>query len=159
MAALRRQLAPWRALRDDDTAARRDPGACTARALHRRGRRSRGRGAAARGGRRLRRWPGESNAWLGRGNVAYADGDRAAAADAWSRAIMLDPDDAAARNNLAELLLEAGCLDESRRQVERAAALAKGTSLESAISASYSKIDATARASARCQFEGRVWPD
>ena len=51
----------------------------------------------------------------------------AAAADAWSRAIMLDPANAAARNNLAELLLEAGCLDESRRQIERASAVAQGT--------------------------------
>ena len=42
---------------------------------------------------------------------------------------MLAPDDAAARNNLAELLLDAGCLDESRKQIERAAALAEGTSL------------------------------
>ena len=99
------------------------------------------------------------HAWLGRGNVAYADGDRAAAADAWSRAIMLEPADAAARNNLAELLLEAGCLDESRRQIEHASALAQGTTLESTVSESRKKIDATARAAARCQFEERAWPD
>ena len=107
----------------------------------------------------IARWPDEADAWLGRGNVAYADGDRAAAADAWSRAVMLDPDDAAARNNLAELLLEAGCLDESRRQIERASALAAGTSLESEVAQSRSKIDATARAAARCQLEDRAWPD
>ena len=107
----------------------------------------------------IARWPREPRAWLGRGNVAYADGDRAAAADAWSRAIMLDPADAAARNNLAELLLEAGCLDESRRQIERASALAQGTTLESTVSESRTKIDATARAAARCQFEERTWPD
>jgi tetratricopeptide (TPR) repeat protein len=107
----------------------------------------------------ITRWPGESHAWLGRGNVAYADGDRAAAADAWSRAIMLEPADAAARNNLAELLLEAGCLDESRRQIERASALAQGTTLESTDSESRTKIDATARAAARCQLEDRAWPD
>jgi tetratricopeptide (TPR) repeat protein len=107
----------------------------------------------------IRRWPREPHAWLGRGNVAYAEGDRAAAADAWSRAIMLDPADAAARNNLAELLLEAGCLDESRRQIERASALAQGTALERAVAESRAKIEATARGAAHCQLEDRAWPD
>jgi len=107
----------------------------------------------------IARWPDEADAWLGRGNVAYADGDRAAAAGAWSRAIMLNPTSAAARNNLAELLLEAGCLEESRRQVERAAALAQGTALEPAVSEGRSRIAATARAAARCELEDRAWPD
>jgi len=117
------------------------------------------RAAAAAYDAAIARWPHESQAWLGRGNVAYADGNRAAAADAWSRAITLNPADAAARNNLAELLLEAGCLDESRRQIERASALAQGTALESAVAESRTKIDATARAAARCQLEDRSWPD
>jgi tetratricopeptide (TPR) repeat protein len=107
----------------------------------------------------IARWPGEPMPWLGRGNLAYARGDRAAAADAWLRAIELDPGNAAARNNLAELLLDAGCLEESRRQVERASALAAGTALESAIADSRAKIEATARTVDRCQFEGRAWPD
>lgn len=107
----------------------------------------------------IARWPREPHAWLGRGNVAYAQGDRAAAAEAWSRAIALDPSNAAARNNLAELLLEAGCLDESRRQVERAAALAEGTSLEEEVAESKSRIGATVRAATACQLEGRTWPD
>ncbi len=117
------------------------------------------RGAAAAYDAAIERWPNEPDAWLGRGNVAYADGDRAAAADAWSRAVTLDPDAAAARNNRAELLLEAGCLDESRRQVERASALAAGTPLASEVAESRAKIDATVRAAARCQLEDRAWPD
>ena len=107
----------------------------------------------------ISRWPDEPLAWLGLGNLALAEGNRAAAADAYLRAIMLAPDNAAARNNLAELLLDAGCLEESRRQVERASALAEGTPLESAVADSRSKIAATARAVDRCQFEDRVWPD
>lgn len=103
------------------------------------------------------RWPAEPLAWFGRGNVAYAEGNRGAAADAWMRAILLRPDDAAARNNLAEALLEAGCLDESRVQVERAAALAGGTPLASAVADTRAKIDAAA--AAHCQLEGRAWPD
>ena len=105
------------------------------------------------------RWPQEPQAWLGRGNIAYADGDRTAAADAWSRAIALDPADAAARNNLAELLLEAGCLDESRRQIERAAAVAEGTAIENAVTESRSKIVKRAHSAALCQFQDRTWPD
>jgi tetratricopeptide (TPR) repeat protein len=116
-------------------------------------------GAAASYEAATARWPNEPHAWLGRGNVAYARGDRAAAADDWSRAIRLDPDDAAARNNLAELLLEAGCLDESRRQAERASALAQGTPLEATVAESRARIDATVRAAKVCQLEGRAWPD
>jgi len=107
----------------------------------------------------IARWPREPHAWLGLGNVAYADGDRAAAADAWSRAVVLDPGNAAARNNLAELLLEAGCLDESRRQVERAAALAEGTALAPEVADSRDRIAATRSAAARCEFADRAWPD
>ena len=107
----------------------------------------------------LSRWPDESLPWLGLGNVALAEGDRAAAADAYLRAIMLDPDDAAARNNLAELLLDAGCLDESRRQAERAAALAEGTPLETAVADSRARIRATESSVANCQLADRAWPD
>jgi tetratricopeptide (TPR) repeat protein len=107
----------------------------------------------------IARWPAEPLAWLGRGNVAYADGERAAAADAWMRAILLNPTDAAARNNLAELLFEAGCLGESRRQVERAAALAEGTALAPAVADSRAKIEMAPAAGARCEFEGRAWPE
>jgi len=105
------------------------------------------------------RWPGEPLPWLGRGNLALAEGNRAAAADAYLRAIELAPHDAAARNNLAELLLDAGCLDESRRQVERASALAAGSALESSVADSRARIEATAKAVARCQFGDRAWPD
>ena len=107
----------------------------------------------------IARWPKEPQAWLGLGNVAYANGDRAAAADAYSRAIALDPGNAAARNNLAELLLEAGCLDESRKQIERAAALAEGSALEPAVADSRRKIGAQPSRGARCQLEDRDWPD
>ncbi len=49
----------------------------------------------------IARWPDQAHAWLGRGNVSYADGDLTAAANAYTRAILLAPQDAAARNNLA----------------------------------------------------------
>lgn len=117
------------------------------------------RAAAAAYDAALARWPDEPLAWLGRGNVAWADGDRAGAADAYERAILLAPGSAAARNNLAELLLEAGCPDESRKQVERAAALAGGTVLEAAVADSRAKIEAAAPRAGRCEFGERAWPD
>jgi tetratricopeptide (TPR) repeat protein len=107
----------------------------------------------------ITRWPDEPLAWLGRGNLALAAGDRARAADAYLQTIRLAPDDAAARNNLAELLLDAGCLDESRRQVERAAALAQGTGLETAVADSRARIVAAEALVARCQLADRDWPD
>lgn len=116
-----------------------------------------GRAAVAAYDAAIARWPAEPFAWLGRGNVAYAGGDRAGAADAWSRAILLDPDNAAARNNLAELLLEAGCLEEARRQVERAAASADGAALEAAIADTRAKVSAAAVSA--CRLGERNWPD
>jgi tetratricopeptide (TPR) repeat protein len=116
------------------------------------------RAAAAAYDAAIARWPKEPRAWLGRGNVAYADGDRPGAAEAYRHAIALDPRDAAARNNLAELLFEAGCIDESRRQVERASVLAAGTALEAAVADSRAKISA-ARAGGRCELGGGAWPD
>jgi tetratricopeptide (TPR) repeat protein len=117
------------------------------------------RAAAAAYDAAIARWPDEALPWLGRGNLALAEGNRAKAADAYLRAIRLAPDNAAARNNLAELLLDAGCLEESRRQAERASALAEGTALESSVADSRARIEATAEAVARCQFEDRAWPD
>jgi tetratricopeptide (TPR) repeat protein len=107
----------------------------------------------------IARWPDEPHAWLGRGNVAYAQGDRVAAADAYLRSIRLAPRDAAARNNFAQLLLDAGCLDESRRQVERAAEFARGTPLETAVADTRSKIAAAGAAPATCGLGDRAWPD
>jgi hypothetical protein len=75
------------------------------------------------------------------------------------RAILLAPDNAAARNNLAELLLDAGCLEESRRQIERASALAEGTSLAPSVADSRMKIEAIAKAAGNCKLEDRAWPD
>ena len=106
------------------------------------------------------RWPEEPLAWLGRGNVAYADGDRDAATDAYVRAAVLAPGDAAARNNLAQVLADAGCVDEARRQLERAVAFAAGTALATTIEATRAQIDAGARsAAANCPFPDRHWPD
>ncbi len=107
----------------------------------------------------IARWPEQAQAWLGRGNVAYADGDLAAAADAWLRAILLAPADAAARNNLAQVLADSHCLAESRRQLGRAVALAQRTALAGAVEETHAKINAIPPSAESCQLEGRIWPD
>jgi tetratricopeptide (TPR) repeat protein len=117
------------------------------------------RAAAAAFAAATARWPREPLAWLGRGNLAYAEGDREGAADAWVRAIRLDPRDAAPRNNLAELLLDAGCPDDARRQLERAAALAEGAPLAASVAGTRARLDAAAEGAGSCPLAGRDWPN
>ena len=109
----------------------------------------------------IARWPDEPLAWLGRGNVAYADGDLAAAADAYTRAAILAPGDAAVRNNLAQTLVDAGCVTESRVQIARAAALAADSVLAATVETTRAGIEAGAASGAdrRCSLTGRNWPD
>lgn len=107
----------------------------------------------------IARWPGEPFAWLGRGNVSHAGGDLAAAADAYARAVTLAPDNAAARNNLAQALADAGCLAESRRQLEWATVLAAGTAITPVIEATRASIGTGNAPSARCSLPARDWPD
>jgi tetratricopeptide (TPR) repeat protein len=107
----------------------------------------------------IARWPDEPMAWLGRGNIAYADRDRAAAADAYTRAAMLAPGDASARNNLAQVLADAGCYEEAQRQLKRALTLATGTALASAIEATRVQVEAGWQSAVQCSFPDRQWPD
>ena len=108
----------------------------------------------------IARWPDEPFAWLGRGNIAYAEGRLAAAADAYARAVTLRPDDASARNNLAQALADSGCLVAARRQVNRASVLAAGSVLAAAVEATRADIESKARqSSAACTLADRSWPD
>jgi tetratricopeptide (TPR) repeat protein len=56
----------------------------------------------------LRRWPDDTTAWLGIGNVKYTSGDLAAAAAAYREVLRIDATHAVARNNLAQTLLDQG---------------------------------------------------
>ena len=105
----------------------------------------------------IARWPTAPLAWIGRGNVAYGAGDLIAAADAYERAVVLAPQDAAARNNLAQVLADAGCAAESKKQIDRAATLAAGTALAAVVEETRGKIGATPAAA--CALGDRDWPD
>ncbi|MEN8205594.1 MAG: PA2778 family cysteine peptidase [Pseudomonadota bacterium] len=56
-------------------------------------------------------WPDNTLALFGAGNNHYAQGDRASAEATYRRLLVLRPDHAAARNNLAYLLAERGCIE------------------------------------------------
>jgi tetratricopeptide (TPR) repeat protein len=71
----------------------------------------------------LRRWPNTLALQLGLGNSAYADGDRAAAAEAFRQAAASHPDSGAAFNNLAVVLGELGQLPEARAAAQTAIGL------------------------------------
>ena len=58
-----------------------------------------------------RHWPQQVAAWYGLGTTQYLAGEYEAAEAAYRRALELDPDNAAAHNNLARALLAQGCPD------------------------------------------------
>ena len=73
-----------------------------------------------------RAWPAESLPQLALANLAYARGDLPAAERGFHAAVRLDPADAAARNNRAEVLRALGCATLARREIEVARVLAAG---------------------------------
>ncbi|MAT64660.1 MAG: hypothetical protein CMN57_03345 [Gammaproteobacteria bacterium] len=65
-----------------------------------------------------RHWPQRTAAWYGLGNTHYLAGEYEAAEAAYRQALELDPDNAAAHNNLARALLAQGCRDAAGQIVE-----------------------------------------
>jgi tetratricopeptide (TPR) repeat protein len=90
------------------------------------------------------RWPRSSLVELGTGNVAYARGDLRGAVAAYQRGIDLSPSDAALRNNLAQALLDSGCVGRARVQARQAAELARGTLLETDVRETLESVEAAA---------------
>jgi hypothetical protein len=86
-----------------------------------------------------RAWSAESLPQFALANLAYARGDLAAAEQGFHTAVRLNPKDAAARNNRAEVLRALGCPTVARREIEVARALAAGGPLSAT-------VEATARA-------------
>lgn len=81
------------------------------------------------------KWPAESLPQLALANLAHARGDLVAAERGFHAAVRLDPKDAAARNNRAEVLRMLGCLNLARREIEVARALAAGGPLSASVEA------------------------
>ncbi|MBV6417326.1 MAG: hypothetical protein CMLOHMNK_01987 [Steroidobacteraceae bacterium] len=88
------------------------------------------------------RWPDEPLLRLGTANVLSAQGDRAGAEQALRDLLARRPADAAARNNLAELLSQRGCRDAALAQIAIAKSHARATPLAPLIEATAREIDA-----------------
>jgi len=88
------------------------------------------------------RWPGDALPRLALGNVALTRGDLALAESDYRHAIELDPENVAAHNNLAEVLLRRGCVSAARSETEIATRLAGTGPLATAVD------DTAARAAA-----------
>lgn len=71
----------------------------------------------------LKRWPANFSAWIGLGNNRYKADDMAAAAQAFQKAVQLDPKAAPALNNLAYVLWKLGRRDEALKLARQAVAL------------------------------------
>jgi tetratricopeptide (TPR) repeat protein len=71
----------------------------------------------------LARWPESHLALMGLGNSLHASGQLAAAADAFRRAALAKPEDAAAFNNLAQTLADLGHWREALEPAQHAVAL------------------------------------
>lgn len=67
-------------------------------------------------------WPRSGLVHFALGNTLYGTGKIDAAVNAYRKALSLDPGLLAARNNLAHLLSERGCLDAAEREIDRAMA-------------------------------------
>ena len=73
--------------------------------------------------RALQAWPTQRAALLGRGNAAYALGQKTLAEQAYRHATEVQPDFADAWNNLAQVLLEQGQFGPARQTIDQAVAL------------------------------------
>lgn len=90
----------------------------------------------------MREWPDQALPQLALANLAYARGDLAGAERGFNAAARLDPADAAARNNRAEVLRQMGCATAARHEVERARALAADGPLEATVVATARQVAA-----------------
>lgn len=97
-------------------------------------------------------WPRSVWPVLGLANVNLTRGDPERAEKGYFEALEIDPGNAVAHNNLAELLAARGCMSAARSHIARAATLAKGTALEASVTATARQIEAREAhdADARC---------
>lgn len=93
-------------------------------------------------------WP--QSAWpaLGLANISYTRGRFREAEEAYRTALAIEPENAVAHNNLAEILLRRGCISDASASAQRAASLAEDTALEDAVAATLDKIENAALTSA-----------
>lgn len=79
------------------------------------------------------RWPRESLAWFGLGNVHYRLAARSEAEAAWRRALEESPDHAPSLNNLAQVMADRGCPREAHALIARARSHADSAGVAAAV--------------------------
>ena len=94
----------------------------------------------------VQRWPAEPVAWIGRGTAEYRAGNVSNAARDYAEALRLNPDNAGARNNLAQSLLDLGCPTQAREQLAPVNVDALAPALREAVLDTRRHIDAASAA-------------
>ena len=89
-----------------------------------------------------KQWPDAALPRLGLANVAQGRGDLGVAASLYREALARDPDDIAARNNLADTLLALGCRSAAAREIAQAKQLAAGGALAAPVADTAARIAA-----------------
>lgn len=90
----------------------------------------------------LKRWPDEPLAWAGRAVARVQAGDRAAAARDYATALRIDGSNASARNGLALILLDLGCVREAQDEIDQVREYALPDPLRTQIEDSRDRITA-----------------
>jgi hypothetical protein len=90
----------------------------------------------------VREWPTAALPQLGLANLAYGRGDLAGAEQGYRAAIERAPDDVAARNNRAAVLLALGCPRAARREIAQAVVLSGTGPHAAAVAATRREIEA-----------------
>ncbi|MEY2853519.1 MAG: hypothetical protein RL030_651 [Pseudomonadota bacterium] len=102
-------------------------------------------------------WPDDPVARIGRGTAKYQDGNFSGAAADYDSALQLQPDNAGARNNLAMALLEQGCPNAARGQLDRIDTASLSAILKEATSDTRRLIDASPVNPDRSSCEPDTW--
>jgi tetratricopeptide (TPR) repeat protein len=99
-----------------------------------------------------RQWPGDAVGWTGLGTAAYRNGDLKLAASNYRAALKLDDTQAAARNNLAMTLLDLGCPQAARSEIDRIPTSNLGGELAESVADTRRQIEAksSVREAATC---------
>lgn len=106
----------------------------------------------------LHRWTGDPILGLGAANTRWAIGDVAGAEAGLREVLRMNPREAAARNNLADILAQRGCLDAAAAEIALARRDAEGTALQSAVEMTSAEIAARAGGAAGGEATGAECP-
>jgi tetratricopeptide (TPR) repeat protein len=94
----------------------------------------------------LQRWPDDPRAWLGLGNIAWSEARWQHAESAFREVLRQQPDNVAARNNLALALLRQGCVGPAEAEIQRALSAAGNGPFAADVADSARQIRASAAA-------------